>query len=51
MATVPGKPDAPTSTGTTQTSISIQWNAPSNGGSPITQYVIMYNAGVNNAYI
>lgn len=51
LATVPEKPNAPTVTSTTQTSISILWTAPANGGSLITQYVIMYNAGINNAYI
>lgn len=51
LATVPGTSTAPTRVSTTQTSISIQWTAPSTGGSPITRYVIMYSTGINSAYI
>ena len=45
---VPGKPDAPTVTRWTTTSISISWDAPSNPGPPITNYrvnILLPNGG------
>ncbi len=38
----PGKPTAPTVTGTTVSSISISWEAPANTGPAITDYAIQY---------
>ena len=38
----PGKPDAPTSTAVTITSVSIEWEEPGNDGPPITDYNVSY---------
>jgi streptogramin lyase/alpha-tubulin suppressor-like RCC1 family protein len=38
----PTMPSLPVPTSKTETSISIQWNAPTNGGNPITDYRIEY---------
>lgn len=43
-ATRPDIPGTPTRLSTTETSISIQWTAPTdNGGTPITDYTVMWD--------
>ena len=42
-AAAPDAPAAPTRTGSTLTTISIQWSAPHNGGSAIINYKIFMN--------
>lgn len=43
-ATLPGIPGTPTRFTSTETSISIQWTAPTdNGGTPITDYTVMWD--------
>jgi len=42
-ATVPMAPRAPIVTGSTATSISLEWNAPDDGGSTIVDYVVQYS--------
>ena len=48
-ATTPLQPTAPTGTITTNT-ISLTWSAPSDGGSPITDYLIEYKPTVSNTW-
>jgi hypothetical protein len=45
LGTVPSVPLAPVRAGATPTSINITWVAPSDGGSPITQYSVNINSG------
>ena len=40
LGEAPGKPDRPTVTGGTPTSITLSWDPPSNPGPPITKYVV-----------
>ena len=44
-ARVPDAPAAPTSSGADQTSITIDWLAPYNGGTSITDYRVQWNLG------
>jgi hypothetical protein len=46
IATVPGAPGSPTKIDSTQTSIKIQWVAPTiDGGSPVTDYEVKVDFG------
>lgn len=48
-ATTPGSPNTPTLTALTSTSIQISWTFTEalNGGSPITDYTVYWDAGIN----
>ena len=48
-ATVPLQPDAPTRTSASLSSISIEWTAPDNGGSPILSYTLQMNQGTGSS--
>ncbi len=43
----PGKPDAPTVSASSVTSLSVNWSAPSNAGPAITDYDVRYRAGTS----
>jgi hypothetical protein len=51
LGTVPGQPGAPSRIEATQTSITVGWSAPDDGGSPITHYHIMINSGSGSTFI
>ena len=42
-AVIPDAPVAPTSTSADKTSISIAWEAPHDGGSALTNYIVQWN--------
>jgi titin len=44
-AKLPAKPSAPTSSSADRTTIVVDWTAPYNGGTPITNYKVMWNLG------
>ena len=46
LGTVPDTPQAPTKVTTTLTSITVSWNAPDSGGSPILSYYVYINSGL-----
>ena len=48
-ATIPGTPNAPTAT-RGDTSVSLSWTAPSNGGSAITDYLIQYSSNGGSSW-
>ena len=50
VAEAPGRPDAPTVTGGTLTSLTISWDPPSNTGPPITEYEVHIRSGTFNAW-
>lgn len=51
-ATRPDIPGTPTRLSTTETSISIQWTAPTdNGGTPITDYTVMWDQGLGGIFV
>ena len=47
---VPGKPATPQVTGTTTTSVTIGWSAPTNTGPAITDYDVQYRAGTSGSF-
>lgn len=50
-ATLPGKPSTPIRLTSTETSISIQWNAPTdNGGTSITDYQVLWDEGSGGSF-
>ena len=46
----PGKPAAPTITGVTHTSVSVDWTAPTNTGPAIDEYNVQYRAGTTGGF-
>ena len=51
-ATLPSAPGTPTRLTSTETSIAIQWTAPAdNGGTPITDYIVMWDQGLGGAFV
>jgi hypothetical protein len=42
-ALVPSKPDPPVRTGSARTAVTFSWNAPHDGGVPITSYIVQSN--------
>jgi hypothetical protein len=51
LGTVPATPTAPIKVTAAQTTISISWIAPDNGGTPITEYVIHINSGAAGVFV
>ena len=47
---VPGKPATPQVTGTTTTSVTIGWSAPTNTGPAISGYDVQYRAGTSGSF-
>ena len=46
----PGKPDAPTVSAASVTSLTVNWSAPANGGPAITDYDVQYRAGTSGSW-
>ena len=46
----PGKPAAPTVSGASATSLSVNWSAPSNAGPEITDYDVQYREGTSGGW-
>jgi len=44
-ARAPDKPDPPTKNSADSTFVSIDWTAPYNGGTPLTDYKVLWNLG------
>ncbi len=51
LGTIPNVPLAPTLVSASPSSINITWTAPSNGGTPITQYSININNGPGYTFV
>ena len=51
LGTVPATPAAPTLIESTQTTIEVEWIAPDNGGTAITNYFVQINSGSGNTYV
>jgi hypothetical protein len=51
LATIPAVPAAPTKLSADLTSITIQWAAPDNGGTPILSYKVQINSGPAQSYL
>jgi len=51
VATIPAKPEAPVNVFATKTEISVEWQEPDDGGSPIQEYLIYTDTGVGNAFV
>ena len=50
VAEAPGKPATPQVTGTTTTSVTIGWSAPTNTGPAITDYDVQYRVGTSGSF-
>lgn len=51
-ATLPGAPGQPTRLTSTETTITIQWTVPTdNGGTPITDYLVMWDEGSGGSFV
>ena len=50
VAEPPSKPDAPTVTEDSSTSLEVSWNAPANTGPDITDYDVQYREGSNGTF-
>jgi len=48
VATKPDQPDPPTKTSASTSSISIEWVAPHDGGSPLTNFLLLMNSGTGS---
>ena len=46
----PGKPDPPTVSGETESSLTVSWDAPENQGPDITNYYVQYREGASGAF-
>ena len=46
-ADLPGKPGTPTVSASSSTEVTIQWTAGTDGGTPITDYKVYWDAGIN----
>lgn len=51
LGTVPATPTTPIRVSAAQTTITISWDAPDDGGTPITSYIIDINSGAAGAFV